>query len=145
MSLDEKIKKNKQKTFQVRSERQYCKLDNCWFIENNDTKKKKKVGARGREVAGESPPGHLEFSHVLLVKCLEIFSLKLYFVQYKVKCSLWSQQCFTSSKISLFYRKFSSNNHPVCILWQKSLVFNVRKTFLGHMQTIISTTNEKSV
>ena len=46
------------------------------------------------EGGGRRKPSHLvKFSHVLLVKCLNIFSLKLYSVHYEVKYFLWSQQC----------------------------------------------------
>lgn len=99
----------------------------------NETKK------TGGAVAGGSPSG--EFPHVLVVKHLRIFSLKLYSVQYEAKC----HSGHYSASYHLRYL-FSIGNVPLITnqptyFGLKFVVFQVRKKFFGHIQRIINTTN----
>lgn len=68
------------------------------------------MGEWGGKEVGEGNPVTYGSSRIFscsFSEMMKMFSLKLCSVQYEVKCSLWSQQCITSSKRLLFIGNFS--------------------------------------
>ena len=84
MCLEEKEgKEQTEKHFELRNERQYCKLATAGALKR--IRQKQRGGGSGRKLSQLA----IEFSHILLVKC-NIFFLKFYSVSYEVKGPLWS-------------------------------------------------------